>query len=146
MAAKYILDSNIYIRCLRDREFALQHAEQYARYVPSTYFSSVVAQELIVGCADELAVRRVQRFFLPFERVKRIVNPLYEDWKEAGLVAVRITVRRSDLRSRKIALVNDILIALSCRRIGATLITLNAQDFDLLRALVRFRFRSFPHP
>jgi len=145
MAAKYILDTNIYIRCLRDREFALQHAEQYGRYVPFTYFSSVVAQELVVGCVDELAVRRVQKFFLPFERVRRLVNPSYGDWKEAGFVAVRITLRRPDLRSRKIALVNDILIALSCRQIGATLVTLNTEDFEVIREIVRFRFRSFPH-
>jgi len=109
-----------------DRDFALQHADQYARYIPATFFSSVVAQELIVGCTNDLAMRRVQNFFRPFERVRRIINPTYEDWKEAGFTAVRIVLERPDLKSKKIALINDILIALSCRRIGATLITLRA--------------------
>lgn len=143
MAAKYIFDTNIYIRCVLDRDFSLQHAGRYTRDLPSTFFSSVVVQELVVGCVDELALRRVQNFFLPFERVRRIVNPGYDDWKEAGLVAVRIGVRRPDLRSKKVGLIHDIMLALSCRRIGAVLVTLNSQDFELIRRFVRFQFRDF---
>jgi len=133
----------IYIQCMLDRDFALQHADQYTRHIPSTFFSSVVAQELIVGCTDDLAVRRVQNFFRPFERVRRIINPTYEDWKAAGFTAVRIVRKRPDLKSKKIALINDILIALSCRRIGATLITLNSQDFEVIRGFIQFRFQGF---
>ncbi|MBF8253511.1 MAG: PINc domain-containing protein [Deltaproteobacteria bacterium] len=143
MPAKYIFDTNIYIHCLQDRDYALRHADQYFRFLPSTYFSSVVAQELLVGCTDDLAVRRVQNFLLPFERVRRIVNPSYEDWKNAALIVVKIALRRPDLKSKKIALINDALIALSCRDIGATLVTLNLEDFELIRGLVRFRFRAF---
>jgi predicted nucleic acid-binding protein len=143
MPAKYIFDTNIYIHCMLDRDFALRHADQYARHIPSTFFSSVVAQELIVGCTDDIAVRRVQNFFRPFERVRRIVNPTYEEWKEAGFAAIRLCLKRPDLKSKKIALINDILIALSCRGIGATLITLNTQDFEVIRRVVRFKFRGF---
>ena len=143
MPAKCIFDTNIYIRCMLDRSFALQHADQYARHLPSTFFSSVVAQELIVGCTDDLAVRRVENFLQPFECVRRIVNPTYEDWKEAGFIAVKIGLKRPDLRSKKIALINDILIALSCRSIGSVLITLNSQDFEVIRRFVRFRFKGF---
>ena len=143
MPAKYLFDTNIYIHCMLDQDFSLQYADQYRRHLPSTFFSSVVAQELVVGCMDELALRRVQNFFRPFERVGRIVNPGYEDWKDAGLVAVRIGLRRPDLKSKKIALVNDIMIALSCRHIGAVLVTLNSQDFEVIRRFVRFQFREF---
>jgi len=143
MPAKYIFDTNIYIHCLQDRDFALRHADQYSRFLPSTYFSSVVAQELLVGCTDDLAVRRVQNFLLPFERVRRIVNPSYEDWKDAALVVVKIARRRPNLKSKKIALINDALIALSCRDIGAILVTLNLEDFEVIREFVRFRFREF---
>ncbi|MBI2358420.1 MAG: PIN domain-containing protein [Deltaproteobacteria bacterium] len=143
MAAKYILDTNIYIHCMLDRSFALRHVDQYGRRLPSTFFSSVVAQELIVGCTDDLTVRRVQNFLRPFERVRRIVNPAYEEWKEAGYIAVKIRLKRPDFRSKKIALINDILIALSCRSIGAVLVTLNSQDFEVIRRFVRFRFKGF---
>lgn len=143
MAVKYIFDTNIYIRCMLDRDYALHHADQYAKHVPSTFFSSVVAQELIVGCKDELTIRRVENFFRPFERAGRIINPTYEDWKGAAFTAVRICFKRPDLRSKKVALINDILIALSCHRIGATLITFNIQDFEVIGGFVRFRFKSF---
>jgi len=59
------------------------------------------------------------------------------------LIVVKIALRHPDLRSRKIALINDALIALSCRDIGATPVTLNLEDFELIRGFVRFGFRAF---
>ena len=126
-----------------NRDFALKHADQYSRFLPSTYFSSVVALELLVGCTDDLAVRRVQNFLSPFERVRRIINPTYENWKDAALIVVKIALRRPNLKSKKIALINDALIALSCRDIGATLVTLNVEDFEVISGFVKFRFREF---
>ena len=138
-----IFYTNIYIHCLQDRNFALRHADQYSRFLPLTYFSSVVAQELLVGCTNELAVRRVQNFLSPFERVRRIVNPSYQNWKDAGLIVVKIALRQPNLKSKKIALINDTLIALSCRDIGATVVTLNIEDFKLIRRYASFRFQEF---
>ena len=143
MPAKYVFDTNIYIHVLQDRAFALTHAQRYSDLLPSTYFSSVVAQELLVGCMDDLAVRRVQKFLEPFERVRRIINPSYADWKEAALIVVKITRRRRDLMSKKFALINDVLIALACRSIGATLVTRNLKDFEIIRGIIGFRFREF---
>jgi predicted nucleic acid-binding protein len=143
MPAKYVFDTNIYIHCLQNREFALRHADRYSRFLPSTYFSSVVAQELLVGCTDELAVKRVQNFLLPFERVRRIINPSYQNWKYAALIVVKIALRQPNLKSKKIALINDTLIALSSRDIGATVVTLNLEDFKLIRRYVSFRFQEF---
>jgi predicted nucleic acid-binding protein len=143
MAARYVFDTNVYIQCMLNREFALRHAESYSSRLPATFFSSVVAQELLVGCTNDFAARRVQNFLEPFERVGRIINPAYDDWKEAAWIVMRIGVKRKDLRSKKIALINDAMIALSCRRIGATLVTLNIQDFDVLRGFTSFRFKAF---
>lgn len=143
MPVKYVFDTNIYIHCLQDRNFALKHADRYSQFLPATYFSSVVAQELLVGCTDDLAVRRVQNFLLPFERVRRIINPTYDNWKDAALIVVKIALQHPNLKSKKIALINDALITLSCREIGATLVTLNFEDFELIRGFVSFRFRRF---
>lgn len=143
MAAKYVFDTNVYIRCLLDRDFALQHAARYASRVPFTFVSAVVVQELVVGCVDEAAVERAEKFFTPFEKAGRILSTSYGDWKEAAIVAVRIAARRPDLKSKKVMLLNDILIALSCRRIGAILVTLNSVDFEVIRRFVRFRTEVF---
>lgn len=143
MPVRYIFDTNVYIECMLTREFALQHTERYGNHLPFTFFSSVVAQELLVGCTDELAIRRVQNFLSPFERVGRVVNPTYQDWKDAAHTVVKIGLRRRDLKSKKVALVNDVMIALSCRRIGATLVTLNSQDFETIRRFIPFQFTGF---
>ena len=90
-----------------------------------------------------LAVRRVQNFLLPFEGVRGIVNPTYQNWKAAGLIVVKTTLRQPNLKSKKIALVNDTLIALSCRDIGATVVTQNIEDFKSIRRFVSFRFQEF---
>jgi len=66
----------------------------------------------------------------------------YKDWKNAAWIVVKIALRRPDLKSEKVVLINDALIALSCRDIGATLVTLNLEDFELIRGFVRFRFRE----
>lgn len=83
MPAKYLFDTNIYIRCMLNRDFALRHADQYARYLPSTYFSSVVAQELIVGCTDDLALPGWKTFFGPSSA-----------WGELSIPATRTGKRR----------------------------------------------------
>ena len=143
MPDKYVFDTNIYIHCLQSQDFALRHADQYSRFLPSTYFSSVVAQELLVGCTDDLAVKRVRNFLSPFERVRRVVNPSYQNWKDAALVVIKIALRQPNLKDKRIALINDTLIALSCRDIGATVVTLNVEDFKLIRRHVSFRFQEF---
>jgi predicted nucleic acid-binding protein len=143
MPAKYIFDSNVYIRCILDTEFAREHADRYVRFLPATFFASVVAQELLTGCSNDLAICRVQNLCRPFERLGRVVNPTYTDWKEAALVAVKIARKRPDLASKRIALLNDILIALCCRRIGAVVVTLNVRDFEVIRGVVSFRFTRF---
>jgi predicted nucleic acid-binding protein len=42
------------------------------------------------------------------------------------------------MRSKIPTLWNDLLIALCARQVGATLVTHDAQDFELLRPYVRF--------
>ena len=59
------------------------------------------------------------------------------------MIVVKIALRRPDLKSEKVVLINDALIALFCRDIGANLVTLSLEDFELIRGFVRFRFREF---
>jgi len=75
--------------------------------------------------------------------VRAIVNPTYQNWKDAGLIVIKIALRQPNLKSKKIALINDTLIALSCRDIGATVVTQNIEDFKLIRRFISFRFQEF---
>jgi predicted nucleic acid-binding protein len=80
----------------------------------------------------------VERYVGALERAGRLVAPSFQDWKEAGKIIARITRREPALKSKIQKLLNDILLALCARRIGAELYTFNRDDFDLIR-----RHRSF---
>jgi predicted nucleic acid-binding protein len=125
---------------MQDSKSAIQHEAEYSRRIPFTFFCSVVVQELLLGCTHDWAVKRVHAFYKPFERVNRIINPTYHDWEEAGIVGLRIAKKYPSLKSKRFALINDILIALCCRQIGATLITQNRKDFQIISAIKPIRF------
>ncbi len=48
--------------------------------------------------------------------------------------------------ARSPSLVNDVLIALSARMIGATVVTGNARDFAAIREIRRFKLTVVPAP
>jgi predicted nucleic acid-binding protein len=104
----------------------------------------VVAAELRAGSTTESARRAVHEFTWWADRVGRVVTPGASDWERAGDVLGRIRRTEPRLRSRVSTLWNDILIALSARQIGATLVTLNVEDFHLLRRYVRFELKGQP--
>jgi predicted nucleic acid-binding protein len=56
-------------------------------------------------------------------------------------VVTAIEARERSWRSKLPALLNDILIALSARRIGATLLTYNRDDFRLIHRHADFSLR-----
>ncbi len=141
MSSRYIFDTNIYIQCLQDREFAIRFEAEYARRISFTFFCSVVVQELLLGCTHHLAVKRVQAFYKPFERVNRIISPLYQDWEEAGVVGLKIVKKYPSLKAKRFALINDILIARCCHRVGAILVTRDSKDFKIISTVKPVRFQ-----
>jgi predicted nucleic acid-binding protein len=62
----------------------------------------------------------------------------HRQWIEAGDLLARVLELRPDLKTKLSALVNDCLLALSARDIGATLYTRNRDDFTLLRKVRPF--------
>lgn len=106
------------------------------RFLPlvfRTSLCSVVVEELYAGALDEAAVRLVDRQVGALERVGRVVSPTFQDWKQAGRLVARVTRREPGRKSKVQEMVNDILLALSARRIGADLHTFNRRDFELIR-------------
>jgi len=65
--------------------------------------------------------------------VGRLVTPLFEDWKKAGKLVALITRREPGRKPKVQQMLNDILLALSARRMGADLYTLNRENFKLIR-------------
>ena len=107
-----------------------------SRFLPlvfQSYVSGVVAEELYAGALDRQAIRLVEKYVGALERSGRVVAPSFQDWKEAGGIIARITRKEPNLKSKMQQVLNDVLIALCARRIGADLYTFNHDDFDLIR-------------
>jgi predicted nucleic acid-binding protein len=107
--------------------------------LPATFLSAVVAYELFVNAQDPRTRTLVQEFIRPMERTGRVVSPTFADWVQASEIVTALEGKERGWRSKLPALLNDILIALCARRIGAMLLTYNQKDFRLIR-----RHKDFP--
>ena len=68
----------------------------------------------------------------------RVVTPSHKQWKDAGGVLAKVLEQRPDLKNKLPALVNDWLLALSARSLGATLYSRNRDDFMVLQSIRSF--------
>lgn len=108
------------------------------------YMSTVVLLELQAGALEPAAAKAVDDLYRTFTRTGRLLSPSPDTFWRAGSV-LRVLQRRHgfDLRTR-FRLVNDCLIALSSRQIGATVLTRNERDFRLIRQVVPFSLVVVP--
>lgn len=122
-----IIDSDVYIGHWEQGLYeAGLHAVQRAFVVRH---SAVVLSELRRGARTRKAEQLVEGLY-QLARVRW--EPLTADWWEAGkLIRVVGDARRWDTRKRR-EFQNDALIALTARRHGATVVTNNRLDFELL--------------
>ena len=135
---KHLIDTDLYIDLIQSGKTLPIVRDLYDKEASGIYFSSVVAQELLAGARSPTGRRHVETLLAPFERVGRIVTPNHRQWREAGDLLAKVLELRPDLKSKLASLVNDCLLALSARAIGATLYTRNRDDFVLLRQIRPF--------
>ena len=136
--AKHLIDTDLYIDLIQSGITLPLIREIYDKDTPGIYFSSVVAQELLAGARSPAARKRVEILYRPFERVGRVVTPSHSQWKDAGGILAKVLDDRPDLKTKLPALVNDCLLALSARSLGASLYTRNRDDFILLQSVRSF--------
>lgn len=140
---KVIYDTSIYIEILRSKSFADGFRSRYEANIPLTLFNSVVVQELLAGAIDRLRQATVESFYRPFERTRRILTPSHTNWKEAGRILGVIRDKRMDQKDRLTgSFVNDLLIAISAKSVGAKVVTLNVDDFTLIRKYAPFALET----
>jgi predicted nucleic acid-binding protein len=144
---KYALDTNIFIDGFRSEKAQAEVFAFFHRALPFTYLSAVVMQELAAGARSAHAARRLQqRVFEPFERRRRVFAPSNAAFSESGRVLAALAAREGwRLFEEKPSLLNDALIAVSCREQGITLITKDS-DFSRLSPFVRGFHYSAPWP
>ena len=144
---KYALDTNIFIDGFRSDEAQAEVFAFLNRALPFTFLSALVMQELAAGARTTEAARDVnQGVFEPFERRRRVFAPSSAAFAESGRVIATVAAREGwHLLDDNPSLLNDALIALSCREQGITLITRDG-DFKRLSPLVRGFHYTAPWP
>jgi predicted nucleic acid-binding protein len=135
-----LFDTNIYLHVLRSEAYARSHLERFARLAPRTYLCSVVAAELYAGARTMSGIRLIDGLLAPYLRVGRVAFPNHHDWLDMGKTAAEMGIVDRRSRFRVTAIANDILIALSAKRVGAVVVTENVRDFSLIRKHVSFGF------
>lgn len=122
-----ILDTNVYIghweRGLYERELDEVRRAFIVRH------SAVVLSELRRGGQTPTAQKVIQGLY---EHATIVWSPMAADWWEAGLLIRKLGDARDWDRSKRRDFQNDALIALTARRHGATVVTANRLEFELL--------------
>jgi predicted nucleic acid-binding protein len=103
------------------------------------HMSTVVLLELRAGAFTPTAIRAVDSLFETFSRTRRLLTPTPETFHQAGAVLATLQRRLGYDVKKRTRLVNDCLIALSSRQIGATVFTHNGRDFEAIRRITPFK-------
>lgn len=140
-----VFDTNVYVAALREGLGGASFG-RLEDAAPRTFLASVVSAELRAGALDEAGRRAVIELGQRFQRVGRVVVPTAGSWNDASDLLARIARGEPSFRTKLRGLWNDALIALSARQVGATLVTENLHDFELLRRYVRFELERAPGP
>jgi predicted nucleic acid-binding protein len=144
---KFVLDTNCFVDASRGDDEATALAEFSAWAAPGLYLSTVVAAELSAGAGSDRHRRTLERQILsPYERRGRLVNPSPAAWETLGTTLAALVEKEGlVLREVRRSFVFDILIAWSCREIGATLVSRNAADLSRIAKVFSFDFVA-PYP
>jgi predicted nucleic acid-binding protein len=129
-----ILDANVYIGHWEQGLYAETLAAVGRAYI--VRHSAVVLSELRRGARTRAAERLVTALY----RLARVCwEPTAADWWEAGRLVRKIGDAEGWDRNKRRDFQNDALIALTARRHGATVVTANLLDFDLLARELRIQ-------
>ena len=125
-----IIDTSVYIDNLRSGRFEKELVD--LKFVVRC--SAVVLAELWRGARS----REMVRFVDYLARNFRTIAPNEREWVESGKVVSRL-VRGKGYDIHKAREIHfDVLIAMTARKIGAYLITCDADDFNAIREVMEF--------
>ena len=141
---KFVLDTNCFIAASKSDEDASLLDAFVQAAAPGLYLSTVVAAELRAGTTGGIDIRKLEKVvLLPYYKRGRIINPSADAWDTLGKTLAWLVKNEGiTLRSTPRSFILDILLAFSCREIGAVLISSNERDLQRIRRV--FTFESAP--
>jgi predicted nucleic acid-binding protein len=141
-----VLDTNCFIEASRSDAASAAFELFSLRAAPRLLLSSVVAAELRAGARAAERKQLENRVLAPYARRERIVTPSAAAWDALGTTLA--TLVREDglqLKATPSSFIFDILLAFSCREIGAVLISANSRDLARIARVFAFDFVP-PYP
>lgn len=143
----YLLDSNVYIDSFNDPVFGAGSRAFHREQLPRIVLSAVVVFELLVGAQTPRKVHQLRRGLVePFAARRRLHVPTRSTWERAAAVDRRLRERGGlEAGLAKRSFTHDLLLAVTAREIGATIITRHLGHFALLCEVLRVR-ASAPWP
>jgi predicted nucleic acid-binding protein len=130
---RVVLDTNVlvgYLATGRDSEVVI------ARIGEVKYLSAVVIKELRQGIADSHSQRReYDSIVRSFERAQRILVPGWRTYEAVGRVLREM--REAGYEWQSASAFGDVIIALSAKEIGATVVTRD-RDFERIGEFASF--------
>ena len=137
---RLIIDTNIYI----DWFNAGRHQNILFQQDTVKHLSAVVLMELRAGAFSSADRRCVQRVESAFAKAGRILAPSGAVFAEAGDVLRQLQENHGFHIETSHSIVDDVLIALSARSIGATVVTQNERDYRAIQAVRPFQLVIVP--
>ena len=131
---RLVIDTNVYI----DWFNAGQHEDVLFQRDAVKHLSAVVLMELRAGAFAVSDRRLVERLETAFAKAGRILAPSRAVFSEAGDALRRLQANRGFRIETSHSIVNDVLIALSARSIGATVVTQNERHYRAIQAVRPF--------
>jgi hypothetical protein len=137
---KFLPDTNIYIDYYKlDKFTEILEPNQPSNDI--IYVSALVILELFSGAFDRSQIAFLDNLAKVSKKGNKIVVPLWSDYVEAGRLLSKLQSQKGYEVKKTLGLTNDVLIALSARRIGATVITQNKKDFEAIKSVRDFKLK-----
>jgi predicted nucleic acid-binding protein len=132
---RLVIDTNVYIDWLN----AGLHEDILFQRDTVKHLSAVVLMELRAGAFSSSDRRLVQRVERAFAKAGRILVPSRAVFADAGEALRRLQTDKDFRIETSHSIVADVLIALSARSIGATVVTQNERHYRAIQAVRPFQ-------
>lgn len=129
---RVLIDTNIYIDWMN----VGRHETTMVGPGMVRHLSAIVLMELEAGARTLASRRAVKQLADTFTRVDRLAAPSSTAFRRAGPLLRSLRTRGEEIR--RAAFVNDVLIALTARELGATVLSNDASDFGAIQHVLDF--------
>ena len=137
MQKKIVIDTSIYIEIFNSGQYErLKNPFQYV-----VFLAYPVLHELWMGAKGKREVKHLAAFQDRFVRLKRLIIPTETSLTSVGHAChqLRSSGKLDPVHPKHY---NDITIAVLARQVGATVLTNNVVDFQVIKKAVDFQFEK----